>query len=133
MGKATVMRLLVSGAIGAAIAAGTLGASAQAHADGVNGPTPFGCTARTDLWGFLGSQRRVLCDWPRRPDGSWTRERVFLIPAHHVPFTCDTYSGYYSSHTSCGGGYDVKTQILDDQTYPVTDATVLPDEPGFLG
>ncbi|AVJ50255.1 hypothetical protein I5J36_gp38 [Mycobacterium phage Mendokysei] len=133
MSKSNVMRLLVSGAIGAAVAAGMLGASGRAHADGLNGPTQFGCTARTDLWGFLGSQRRVICDWPRQDDGSWIRERVFLIPAHHVPFTCDTYGGYCSAHTSCSGGYDVDTQILDDQAYPVTDATVLSDEPGFIG
>lgn len=133
MRTTTLRRTLAAIAIAAAAALAIAGAAApHAKADGLNGPTSLGCTAQTDLWGFLGSQRRTLCDWPARPDGSWTRERLVWIPEHDVPFTCDTYGGRYSSHTTCGGGYHVDVTQVSDEAYPVTPDTVLPDEPGHL-
>jgi hypothetical protein len=93
----------------------------DAHADAA------GAGCQTVLWGFLGSERRTLCDGPIRPDGSWTRERAVWTPAHYVPVTC---SGYY--YISCSGGYAVSQSIDSDETYPVTPDTVLPDEPGHL-
>lgn len=101
-----------------------LGAScAPAHAD------PIGPNCDTVLWGFLGSQRRTVCDTPKNAAGEWTRTRTIWTPAHYVPFRC-TYSSYSST---CWGGYQVDMAINDQDRYPVTDATVLPDEPGCLG
>jgi hypothetical protein len=99
-------------AIGIAVAA-------PAHADA-------GC--QTEGWGLFKVKQRTLCDGPIRPDGSWTRERTFWIPAHQVPFTC-TYGDYSSS---CSGGYFVDDSLVSDEHYVVTPDTVLPDEPGHL-
>jgi hypothetical protein len=78
--------------------------------------------------GIFKAKQRTLCDTPIRPDGSWTRERVFWVPAHQVPFTCDY--GTYSS--SCSGGYFVDDSIISDESYVVFPDNVLPDEPGHL-
>ncbi|QGJ90094.1 membrane protein [Mycobacterium phage Indlulamithi] len=94
----------------------------KAKADGYD----FGC--ETIHWGFLGSQRRIICDGPKRPDGSWERGRVILTPAHYVPRSC--YFGTYSS--SCSGGYQVDTTVQARESYIVFDSNVLPDEPGWL-
>jgi hypothetical protein len=88
-----------------------------------------GC--QTVLWGFLGSQRRTICDGPLRGDGSWMRERAIWTPAHTIPTTTSCSGSSYVTCTSYGGGY-VDTVITDDESYPVTDSTVLPDEPGHL-
>lgn len=87
----------------------------------------------TVLWGFLGSQRRTVCDGPLRADGSWQRARVIWTPAHEVPLSCFTSGGTYFSSTSCSGGYFVNETVNDTDKYPVTPDTVLPDEPGHLG
>lgn len=81
------------------------------------------------LWGFLATQRRVLCDGPLRPDGSWTRERVILTPAHQVPTYC--YGSY--RFMTCSGGYFVGRVVNSAESYPVNPEIVLPDEPGYLG
>lgn len=107
-------------AAGASVAAMLL-ASPESNAD------PAGC--QTDLWGFLGSQRRTVCDGPKRANGEWTRGRVVWTPAHQVPFRC-TYGTYYSS---CSGGYFVPESYQEQDRYPVTDDTVVPGEPGWLG
>lgn len=91
---------------------------------------PGGC--QTDLWGFLGSQRRTICDSPDRADGSWSRGRVIWTPAHNVPFSCYTSGGSYSSYTTCSGGYYVNQTVQAEDYYTVTPDTVLPDEPGHL-
>ena len=93
----------------------------HAHADNT-----LGC--QTDRWGFLGSQRRTLCDTPRAADGSWNRVRMVWTPAHYVPFSC--YGGAY--YSSCSGGYSVNESVQTKETYPVNDGNVLPDEPGWL-
>lgn len=87
--------------------------------------TGIGC--KTDLWGFLASQRRTVCDGPVRADGSWERVRVFWTPAHQVPLTC--YGTYF---ITCNGGYFVSERVNSTERYPVTPATVLPDEPAHL-
>lgn len=107
-------------AAGASVAAMLL-ASPTAKAD------PANCD--TVLWGFLGGQRRTVCDSPKRANGEWTRRRVIWVPAHQVPFTC-SYGRYFSS---CSGGYFVDTYVVDKDEYPVRDDTVLADEPGWLG
>ncbi|MGH3955916.1 MAG: CDGP domain-containing protein [Mycobacterium sp.] len=81
----------------------------------------------TVLWGFLGSQRRTLCDYPARTDGSWTRERIVWTPAHYVRGYC---SGTY--YITCYQGYPVGQSVQSVESYPVTPDTVLGDEPGHL-
>lgn len=109
---------------GIAVAGATvmsLSAMPVAKADG-----GIGCL--TERWGFLGSQLRTICDAPRAADGSWTRERRVWTSAGYVPgytscgtYSCSSRSGYYRQES---------TQAYE--TYPVTDATVLGDEPGWL-
>jgi hypothetical protein len=120
MGLVEVVRRLSVAAAVVALA----GAAPEANATPVTGVA--GCDVAP--WGFLGSQRRVICDAPIRPDGSWMRERVIVTPAHQVPFTC-----YHSAYTSsCSGGYWVDRVVDSEESYPVTPDTVLPDEPGHL-
>ena len=123
MNKNTLRRTLVAVAAGAALAFTGTAWAAQAEADADPG---IGC--ETIRWGFLGSQRRTVCDGPTRPDGSWTRARVVWTPAHYVPVSC--YSGRYSS--SCSGGYHVDQTVQAQESYVVFPSNVLPDEPGWL-
>ncbi|MCC9182597.1 CDGP domain-containing protein [Mycolicibacterium mageritense] len=111
-----VRRALVAAAAGAVLAGTGIVYAAQADAE-----PGIGC--QTVLWGFLGSQRRTICDGPIRPDGSWTRERTVWWPERWVPVQCSRYS--------CWGGY-WQDAGGNRETYPVTPATVLPDEPGHL-
>lgn len=89
-------------------------------------PTPTasadpGC--QTMLWGFLGSQRRTICDGPIQPDGSWMRVRAVWWPERWVPTTCGRYSCWGGYWQDAGGTREV---------YPVNPTSVLPDEPGHL-
>lgn len=86
----------------------------------------IGC--ETIRWGFLGSQRRTICDGPRRADGSWERLRIIWTPAGYVPRT--TYCGRYSCSSS--GGYYREESVQGKETYIVFDHNVLHDEPGWL-
>uniref|UniRef100_A0AAU8GRR5 CDGP domain-containing protein n=1 Tax=Mycobacterium phage Pharb TaxID=3136626 RepID=A0AAU8GRR5_9VIRU len=88
-----------------------------------------GC--KVDLWGFLGSSRRLICDGPLQPDGSWMRSREFYVPAHHVPLRT-TCSGSYSVTCTTTGGYFQERQSDGIEVYPVTPATLLGDEPPHL-
>lgn len=84
-----------------------------------------GC--ETVRWGMFGSQRRSICDGPKT-GGSWMRAREVWIPAGYVPAytSCGTYS------CSSSGGYYRERGTVAFEVYPVTDDTVLPDEPGWL-
>lgn len=117
----TLRLFLASVGFGAVLAGGAIGLAAQADA------TPgIGC--ETIRWGFLGSQRRTVCDGPVQPDGSWVRAREVWTPGGYVPLS--TYCSRYSC-TSSGGYYrEQSTQAFE--TYVVTPGTVLPDEPGHL-
>lgn len=84
----------------------------------------IGC--ETIHWGFLGFQRRTICDGARQPDGSWTRARRVWVPAHWQAGYCSYYGTY------CSQGYPVAEGTVAFEQYPVTDATVLGDEPGWL-
>lgn len=119
--KRTALRILAGVATGAAIAAGTMVDTAAARAD-------VGVGCETIRWGLFGAQRRTVCDTPRRADGSWTRSRLVWVPAGYVPrsTSCGTYSC-----SSSGGYYRGRGTVAYEQ-YPVTDETVLPDEPGWL-
>ena len=85
-----------------------------------------GC--QDDLWGFLGSQTRSICDSPKAADGSWIRFRVVWVPAHNVPIrtSCSSYS------CTTTGGYFQPEQVFEKVKYPVTDDTVVPGEPPWL-
>lgn len=113
------------------MAAGAIPAAAWVSTPVVHADQVGNC--QTDLWGFLASQRRLLCDGPVNGDGGWLRHRQVYTPAHWVPFTCNTYGSYSYSSTSCSGGYAVSLTITDDEVYPVFPDTVLSDEPGHLG
>jgi hypothetical protein len=85
-------------------------------------------------WGFLGVKGlRQICDDPIRPDGSWMRHRVIGQPAYYArPSTHCSFGDYSSDCYYDEGGY-VPESDSDDEWYPVTPDTVLPDEPGHLG
>lgn len=118
--KRTLRRLGVALAIAVLVGTGIAAATVPAKA-----APGVGC--ETIRWGFLGSQRRTVCDTPRRADGSWTRAREVWIPAGWVRGYCSF--GYFSS---CSQGYYRERGTVAYEEYPVTDATVLPDEPGWL-
>jgi hypothetical protein len=130
------LRRGVAGALLAtAFAATAAGFAATAHADD-NPPVPTTANCKTEPFGFLGSQRRTLCDGPISSDGSWNRERTIWRPAHYSTPFCLSHGGSSSSsssYTSCSGGYFVNQSVVSNETYPVRPDTVLPDEPGHLG
>lgn len=114
-----------------AITATAVGFAATSHANpGV--PAHAGANCKTDPWGFLGSQRRTLCDGPIARDGSWTRERTIWAPAHVTSYSCYSTPGRSYSSTNCSGGYFVPERLISNETYPVRPETVLRDEPGHL-
>jgi hypothetical protein len=135
---ATGIGFLRRGLAGALLAAGFaatgFGFAAAAHADDAP-PVPTTANCKTEPWGFLGSQRRTLCDSPISSDGSWSRERTIWRPAHYTTPTCTSRGGSssYSSYTDCTGGYFINQSVVSNETYPVRPDTVLPDEPGHLG
>lgn len=88
----------------------------------------FGQGCETVHTGLFREQRRTVCDGPKRADGSWEREREIWIPAGWVPGFC---SGYDWT-SSCTQSYPRARSTVAYEQYPVTDATVLSDEPGWL-
>lgn len=84
-------------------------------------------------WGFLGSQQRLICDGPIRPDGSWERERVIAVPAHYQNATSHCYSSGYSSDCSFSPAGWVNQVTIEDTSYVVFPDNVLGNEPGHLG
>jgi hypothetical protein len=85
-------------------------------------------------WGFLGlTKKRLICDGPIQPDGSWMRHRIIGVPGHYAyPSSSCSIDSYSSYCTYYPGGW-VDEVDSDDETYPVTPDTVLPDEPGHVG
>lgn len=75
-------------------------------------------------WGPFGWQYRTICDLPKRPDGSWMRARRVWTPAK----TIAPYCNYYT----CSGRQYFAENTVAFETYPVTDQSILPDEPGWL-
>ncbi len=119
---------IVAGVVGGVVVAIDMALAPLAHADRL----PANCESHP--WGFLGlTKRRIICDGPMQPDGSWMRERVIGVPAHYVPASSSCSGGSYSSYCTYYPGGWVDAQIDDDETYPVRPDTVLPDEPGHLG
>jgi hypothetical protein len=129
-----LQRSMAGGLLAAAIGATTVGLAATSHADPMPSlATPGAANCKTEPWGFLGSQRRTLCDGPITADGSWTRERTFWQPAHFTTRTCSSFGSSRYSSLDCYGGYFVNERLIGDETYPVRPETVLQDEPGHLG
>jgi hypothetical protein len=86
---------------------------------------------QTDPIGIFKAKQRSICDTPIRPDGSWSRERVFWVP--RAPGAADTSCyGEYSISCTTTGSYWAELSVLDDQTHVVFPDNVLPDEPGHL-
>jgi hypothetical protein len=83
-------------------------------------------------WGFLGGQVRMICDGPRRPDGSWQRGRMIFVPAHVNPARSTCSSGSYSSTCTYREKEYVDQREIEKVFYDVTDDTVPPGEPGWL-
>jgi hypothetical protein len=146
-----VLRRHVAGALLAAAFASTgIGLAATAYADdGAPAPATDATAApapatdataapapavncQTEPWGFLGSQRRTLCDGPIAHDGSWSRTRTIWAPAHYTPGMCYGGSGNWRLAV-CDSGHFVDQREISNDTYPVRPETVLSDEPGHLG
>lgn len=114
------MRALLISVCASALMIGGVDVAPLAHAD-----RP-GCVSQFWMIRLRGTTR-TICDGPRAADGSWKRAREFWAAERYVPVSCSwgSYGG------SCYGGYTLpELSILD--IYPVTDATVLPDEPGWI-
>jgi hypothetical protein len=131
-------RRTIAGALLATTITGTaVGLAATSHADFGDPARDYAHSARPDAncrtepFGFLGSQRRTLCDGPISKDGSWTRERTIWAPAHRRMSTCYSTSSTHDFGL-CSGGYWVDQQLISNETYPVRPDTVLPDEPGHV-
>lgn len=122
--RRTAVKLILAGLV-----AGTIGGAAIALA----APSSADPGCQTVMWGFLGSQRRTICDGPVQPDGSWLRARVITTPAHQTSTSCYSYGSGSFVNMNCTPGMFIPEQVNDKQLYPVTPDTVLPDEPGYLG
>jgi hypothetical protein len=119
--KRTARRIVATAASVIAFGATAIGYAGHAQADYAPG-------CERIVWGFMMSGYRTICDGPRHPDGSWDRTRREWTPGGNVPYrvNCGGYSCW-----SSGGYYRAEsTQRFD--MYPVTDDTVLPNEPGWL-
>lgn len=91
------------------------------------GPIGEGCVEDFWMWNGLRAASRMICDGERQPDGSWLRARGFFDDAYYTnPYSSCTRYGctYYPSR------YVPELKVIE--RYVVTDATVLPDEPGWI-
>jgi hypothetical protein len=115
------------------LTATAVGLASTSHADDAAPPPNVASSVhaepicKTDPFGPFGYWRRTLCDGPIAADGSWSRERTIVVPAHYSTRICTSHEYY------CSGGYMVDERLLSDESYPVRADTVLPDEPGHLG
>ncbi|MGO8940448.1 MAG: hypothetical protein ACLQLO_26195 [Mycobacterium sp.] len=120
------MRLIIAIALGA----GTLALAPTASANQVPGHPNCDVVP----WGFLGlTQKRIICDGPIQPDGSWMRHRWQGVPAHYENPSSSCSIGSYSSHCTYYEGGWVEDDVRDDESYRVTPDTIVPGEPGHLG
>ncbi|ASR86144.1 hypothetical protein SEA_BOBSWAGET_38 [Mycobacterium phage BobSwaget] len=106
-------------------------AAPPSHADQLAWPADYDPGCDVIRWGFLGGQIRMICDGPKRPDGSWTRGRRIYVPEHIVPART-TCSGTYSVTCTSYDKRYVDEQEIEKIHYDVTDDTVPPGEPGWL-
>ncbi|QGJ88315.1 hypothetical protein SEA_DREAMTEAM1_35 [Mycobacterium phage DreamTeam1] len=82
-------------------------------------------------WGFLGGERRTICDSAKRPDGSWDRRRMIWSPSYVKPART-TCSGSYSVTCTHYERREVDAQFGEVEQYVVTDDNVPQGEPGWL-
>lgn len=120
-----VITFVVASAIALALGAILIARSPAAAA------APPGCEQIP--WGFLGTQQRLICDDPIRPDGSWLRYRTIGVPAHWRNATSSCYGGYWSSSCTFYPAGWVDQFTVEDTSYIVFPDNVLPNEPGHLG
>jgi hypothetical protein len=121
MNTTTTRRLLVSVAAGGILAGFLTVPPANAA------PVGDGCVEDFWMWNGLRTATRMICDGYRLADGSWERRRGFFDNAYWTngSSSCSSYScTYYPPR------YIPELKVID--VYPVTDATVLPDEPGYI-
>jgi hypothetical protein len=103
----------------------SIGLSAPAKAETVSGCEEI-------HWGFLGYQRRAICDSVRHDDGGWLRVRVIYRPAFYRNATSSCYGGYYSSSCTFYPAGWVDEDVAENTSYIVYDYNILPGEPGQL-
>ena len=72
------MRMLAKGVAALLFTVGAMVGAPLASADPGYG---FPANCDTVPIGFFKAKLRTVCDTPIRPDGSWSRKRVFWIPA----------------------------------------------------
>jgi hypothetical protein len=84
-------RIAAGATLAAASALIALGAPAASHADATPSPG-MGC--ETIHWGFLGGDRRQICDGAKQADGTWQRTRTIFTPAYIKPLTCNGTPGW---------------------------------------
>lgn len=92
-------------------------------------PLPPGCVQQPWWYGSAGRMTtRTICDGPIQADGSWRRGREFYAPDYVAP-------GYSSCYAYGCTFYPPRYVPVFDavESYIVTPATVLPDEPGHVG
>ncbi len=118
----TITRLGLSVALGAVLGAAVIHAPAARAV-----PVGDGCVEDFWMWAGLRGATRAICDGYRAADGSWERRRGFFDNAYTTNgyASCSSYScTYYPPR------YIAELKVID--IYRVTDATVLPDEPGYI-
>ncbi|MEU0498778.1 hypothetical protein [Mycobacterium sp. NPDC006124] len=120
-------RLALGAVLAVAPALVAVGAAASSQAQVTPSPA-MGC--ETVHWGFLGFDRRQICDGAKRPDGTWQRTRTVFTPSYVKPLTCTSSSS--GTSLLCTGGYPVPEATQTQESYVVAPDTVLPDEPGWL-
>ena len=120
-------RAWIRAAVAAAVTAGLV-TPATATADT---PPPPGCVSQFWMVG-LRSTTRIICDGPLQPDGGWMRARAFYAPAYTSSGWSNCYGGLYYSNCVYTAPQQVAEYDVRDY-YPVTPATVLADEPGYVG
>lgn len=88
----SLMRRVAAGAVlAAAPALIALGTATTSQAQ--TAPSPgMGC--ETIHSGFLGSDRRQICDGAKQADGSWQRTRTIFTPAYVKPLSCNGSPGW---------------------------------------
>jgi hypothetical protein len=129
-------RTLAGAPLAMTITGAAVGLAATGHADdGAPAPSVAGsirtdANCKTEPFGFLGPQRRTLCDGPIASDGRWRRERTIWMPAQRTPESCSSGSDF-RSFTTCYG-YWVDEKLVSNESYPVRPETVLPDDPVHL-
>lgn len=89
-----------------------------------------GCVQQFWMVG-LRATTRTICDGPVQPDGSWMRARQFYAPAYVTNARTNCYGGGYNVYCTTYPPRQI-AEFDQQEVYPVTPQTVLPDEPGHI-